>query len=51
MSRYAVAPIKKGDTVGKIIYTIDGVTVKEIDVVACEDVPEKKKNGHFFGIF
>ena len=51
ITRYAIAPIKKGDKLGKIIYTINGITVREVDVIASDDVYEKKKNGRLFGIF
>ena len=45
------ALVKKGDKLGKIIYTINGITVREVDVIASDDVYEKKKNGRLFGIF
>jgi D-alanyl-D-alanine carboxypeptidase (penicillin-binding protein 5/6) len=32
------APVNEGDTVGKIIYTVDGETVGECDIVAAESV-------------
>ena len=35
-----VAPIKKGDTIGKIIYYIDKNEIGKVDIVACEDVPK-----------
>lgn len=50
INRYAVAPIKKGDTVGKMIYTINGITVAQTNIVACEDIPLKKRGGFLGGI-
>ena len=32
------APIKQGDTIGKITYTLNGETVGECDLAAKEDV-------------
>ena len=38
VNRYAIAPIKKGDTLGKILYIQDGRTVAEAALLAEEDV-------------
>ena len=33
-----VAPIEKGDVVGKAIYSYDGVVIGEIDIIADEKI-------------
>ena len=35
------APVKKGDKVGELTFTVDGKTVKTVDIVASEDVGKK----------
>ncbi len=37
---YVKAPLKKGDTVGKIVYTIDGEIVGEQAIICSENVPK-----------
>ena len=51
MHRYFTAPVKKGDKIGKIIYTINGKAVGETDIVACDDITKKNKFNLPFGIF
>lgn len=50
LPRYTAAPIKKGDILGKIIFTIDNSYVGEINLIAQNDVnkTEKKKFFSFF---
>lgn len=42
--RYGIAPINRGDKLGEIIYTIDGVEVDRVPLVATETVKKKEKN-------
>jgi len=43
---YLTAPIKKGNSIGKIIYSKDGETVAEVELVAGEDI-EKVSFGKY----
>ena len=38
VNRYAIAPIKAGDTLGKLVYLQDGKKIAERDLLATEDV-------------
>lgn len=51
LSRLAVAPIRKGDVMGTVIFTIDGEKVGSVNLIATEDVPLKKKSNLFYRIF
>ena len=42
-----VAPIKKGDTIGKIVYYIDKDEIGQVDIVACETV---SKANYFYSV-
>lgn len=48
LARFAVAPVREGDILGEVIFTIDGKAVARVDLVASETV-KKKENGKFFG--
>ena len=49
LPRYLVAPIKKGDTVGKIKIFIDGELIAESPLVSLDDsILEKKRPFDFF---
>ena len=50
MHRYLAAPIKKGDVVGTVIFTMQNKTLGKINIIAEEDVNTPKKKG-FFSIF
>lgn len=43
--RYAVAPIRRGDILGEIIYTIDGEETARVPLIAAETVNKKEKDG------
>ncbi len=43
--RYAIAPISRGDILGEIIYTIDGIEAKRLPIIATESVDKKEKEG------
>ena len=47
LNRYAVAPINKGDILGEIIYTVDGMQVSRVTLTAMETVEKKKDKGLF----
>jgi len=48
LSRYLVAPVTKGEVVGKIIFKRDGVILAELPIIAQETVNIKEKKGFFF---
>ncbi len=41
--RYGVAPIKKGDILGKITFSIDGEIIYTLNIAATEDIKQAKK--------
>ena len=43
LERFSYCPIKKGDILGKIVYTYNGKEIYSSDLVACEDVAFKNK--------
>lgn len=45
--RYAVAPIKRGDILGEVIYTVNGVEAARVPLIATEAVNKKGKDGFF----
>lgn len=45
--KYAVAPIKRGDILGEIIYTLDGKELKRIPLIATENLNKKETQGFF----
>ncbi len=45
--RYAIAPVRRGDILGEIIYTVDGETVARVPLVATETVNKAEKQGLF----
>ena len=52
--RYAIAPVKSGDILGEIIFTIDGQEAKRVSLIAQETVLKKKEKGlldRFLSIF
>lgn len=44
LSRFAAAPVKCGDILGEVIYTLDGEVAARISLVATEDVSEPKED-------
>lgn len=52
--RLAVAPIKEGEILGEIIYTVDGQEAARVNLTSAESVLKKEKSGffqRFFSIF
>ena len=47
LMRFATAPIKRGDIMGEIIYTIEGKEAARVDLVATKDINVKKEKGLF----
>ncbi len=43
LERFSYCPIKKGDILGKIVYTYNGKEIYSSDLVVCEDVSFKNK--------
>lgn len=42
LSRYVVAPIKKGEILGEVIYTLDGSPIGKVNLIAAESVGQVK---------
>lgn len=55
LQRFYYAPIKKGQVLGSMVYTVDGVTVAKKDITAAADVaykvPGENVKNFFEGIF
>lgn len=49
--RFAVAPVKRGDILGEIVYTVDGDEVARLKLVATEGVEKKESKGFFDKLF
>ena len=56
LPRFVYAPIRQGDTVGRIVYTLDGKVIAVNDIIAEDDCPYFEKSfslwesiGRFFG--
>lgn len=47
LTKFAVAPVSKGDVLGKVKFSIDGKVVEEIELTAEENVSKKKSAGLF----
>ncbi len=47
LSKFATAPIKRGDIFGEVIFTIDGEVMSVLKLTATEDIAEKR-NKNFF---
>lgn len=47
LSRYRVAPIKEGDVLGEIIFTVDGKEIGRQSLVATESISAKSSKGLF----
>ena len=45
--RYCIAPIKRGDILGEIIYTEGGKELSRVPLVATESINKKKQSGFF----
>lgn len=43
LPRYTAAPIEAGDTLGRVIFSIDGRKIAEADLCATESAPKSKK--------
>lgn len=51
LDRFYYAPIKKGQTLGHMIYTVDGVKVASTEIKAAEDVPAQSQPKNRPGFF
>ena len=51
LSRFAVAPVRKGDIFGEIIYTVNGKECARVKLVATEDIQTKNNNNFFKRFF
>lgn len=47
LMKFAIAPIKEGEIVGEIIYTLNGKEAARVKIVATEDVPKQKESTIF----
>ena len=47
LSRFAAAPIKSGDVLGSVRFTVDGKDTGEVALIAAEDAPLIKELGFF----
>lgn len=45
LARYAIAPVKEGEILGEIIYTLDGNETGRVNLIAKETVLKKKEKG------
>ncbi len=43
--RYAIAPVKRGDILGEIVYTSEGAELRRVPLIAMEGVKAKEKQG------
>ena len=50
LDSFLYAPIKQGDNVGKIEYTLNGKTIEENNLVAVDSINSKKENKNIFTI-
>jgi serine-type D-Ala-D-Ala carboxypeptidase (penicillin-binding protein 5/6) len=51
LDRFYYAPIKKGETLGRMVYTVDGVTVASSEIKASRDVAAQKQPEKPLGFF
>ena len=51
LARFAVAPIKKGDILGEVIFTVDGEISASVKITAQSDVAKKDNRGFFEKLF
>ena len=51
LSKFATAPIKKGDIFGEVIFTLDGERASSVKLVATEDINKKEDKGFFKKLF
>lgn len=51
LTRFTPAPVKCGDILGEVIYTLDGEAISRISLVATEDVGVPEKEGFIKRIF
>ena len=45
LTKYLVAPVKKGEMLGEVIFTVDGAESARVPLVALETVKEQKEKG------
>ena len=51
LARFAVAPIKQGDILGEVIFTVDGERVSSVKLVAEKEVIKKDTRSFFEKLF
>lgn len=51
LDRFAVAPLRRGDVLGKITYSLDGNIIGECEIIALEDIAKTPKKRATFDIF
>ena len=47
LSKFATAPIRRGEVFGEVIFTLDGEAISRVKLVATEDIDKKKEKGFF----
>ncbi len=47
LSKFATAPIRRGEIFGEVIFTLDGEPISKVKLVATEDIDKKKEKGFF----
>ncbi len=48
LAKFAVAPVRKGDVLGEVIFTLDGEKTETVKLIAAQDVAKAREDG-FFG--
>ena len=51
LSRFAVAPVNKGDIFGEMVYTVNGKEYARVKLIATEDIQTKNNNNFFKRFF
>lgn len=51
LKKYLIAPIKKGDKVGEVLFTVDGKEVGSVDIFCDDNINKKEEKGFFRRIF
>ena len=51
LSKFATAPVKKGEIFGEVIFTLDGEKASSVKLVATEDINKKEDKSFFKKLF
>lgn len=51
LPRYTVAPVKRGDILGTVVFTLDGKYAAEVKLVSTEDAPVRERESFFKKIY